>query len=327
MWLDVGKLGLVRNRRPLAEESHELTEDGKIPPGVGVLQNVEGKVPGASGEQGRQADSQGIPWPQFRDHVRVWIEPVACRHDQMPQPDGIAVARGVRSAGTFCAKPAYPRDEGCRAVQELAELHCGWTPRAAATAGHGAAAGFVANPIAAATAAFERKTVRAAKAPSRLLRKGVGGVASAAESDARRRDEGDAGAHRGGAATPQTAPRRRNRLRWLAFCSRCRSSEEHLGRREVSRVASCKRPDTTSASIFQLPARGRACSAGAISVVGDSSARRLIRIGSLADGERRPCPGAGAWIASNFEGFSGRFLRGYALALPWRPIARTAGHW
>src|SRR6476620_5270044 len=25
--------------------------------------------------------------------------------------------------------------------------------------------------------------------------------------------------HRRGAATPQTAPRRRNRLRWLAFCS------------------------------------------------------------------------------------------------------------
>src|SRR6266508_3838086 len=36
-------------------------------------------------------------------------------------------------------------------------------------------------------------------------KKGVGGVASAAGSDARRRDEGDAGAHRGGAATPQTA--------------------------------------------------------------------------------------------------------------------------
>jgi len=40
-----------------------------------------------------------------------------------------------------------------------------------------------------------------------LLKKGVGGVASAAGSDARSRDEGDAGAHRGGAATPQTALR------------------------------------------------------------------------------------------------------------------------
>src|SRR6266540_6778069 len=42
---------------------------------------------------------------------------------------------------------------------------------------------------------------------SRLPKKGVGGVASAAGPDARSRDEGDAGAHRGGAATPQTAPR------------------------------------------------------------------------------------------------------------------------
>ncbi len=46
------------------------------------------------------------------------------------------------------------------------------------------------------------------------------GVASAAGPDARRRDEGDAAVHRGGAATPQTALRRRNRLRWLAFCPR-----------------------------------------------------------------------------------------------------------
>ncbi|HYV42766.1 MAG TPA: hypothetical protein VEO02_13330, partial [Thermoanaerobaculia bacterium] len=55
---------------------------------------------------------------------------------------------------------------------------------------------------------------------SRLLKKGVGGGASAAEPDARSRDEGDAGVHRGGAATPQAAPRRRNRSRCLAFCSR-----------------------------------------------------------------------------------------------------------
>src|SRR6266516_6133463 len=75
--------------------------------------------------------------------------------------------------------------------------------------------------------------------PSRLLKKGVGGVASAAGSDAGRRDEGDAGAHRGGAATPQTAPRRRNRLRWLASCSRRLSSEKPPPRREspASRVA------------------------------------------------------------------------------------------
>jgi hypothetical protein len=74
---------------------------------------------------------------------------------------------------------------------------------------------------------------------SRLLKKGVGGVASAAGLDARSRDEGDAGAHRRGAATPQTAPRRRNRLRWLAFCSR-RFSREKSSLREVflaSRVA------------------------------------------------------------------------------------------
>lgn len=114
---DIGKLGRVWNWRSLAEKSHELTEDGEVPPGVGVLQNVERKVPGGSGKQGRQADPQGIPWPQFRDHVRVWIEPVACRRYQVSQPDGIAVARGVRSAGTFSAKAADPRDEGCRAVQ------------------------------------------------------------------------------------------------------------------------------------------------------------------------------------------------------------------
>src|SRR6266540_1307729 len=60
---------------------------------------------------------------------------------------------------------------------------------------------------------------------------------SAAGSDARRRDEGDAGAHRRGAPTPQTAPRRRNRLRWLVFCSR--SSEKFSLRKDflASRVA------------------------------------------------------------------------------------------
>jgi hypothetical protein len=46
------------------------------------------------------------------------------------------------------------------------------------------------------------------------------GVASAAGPDARHRDEGDASAHRGGTVTQQTASRRRNRLRWLAFCRR-----------------------------------------------------------------------------------------------------------
>src|SRR6266545_2739813 len=53
-----------------------------------------------------------------------------------------------------------------------------------------------------------------------------GGVASAAGSDARSRDEGDAGAHRGGAATPQTAPRRRNPLGRTAFCPRRRKEED-----------------------------------------------------------------------------------------------------
>ena len=70
----------------------------------------------------------------------------------------------------------------------------------------------------------------------------MGGVASAAGSDATRRDEGDAGAHRGGAATPQTAPRRRNRLRWLAFCcdaiqARNILDEESHQRRELQKAS------------------------------------------------------------------------------------------
>ncbi len=93
------------------------------------------------------------------------------------------------------------------------------------------------NPsLGAGTALTQRAHLRRA---SRLLKKGVGGVASAARPDARSRDEGDAGAHRRGAATPQTAPRRRNRLRCLAFCSR-RFSREKSSLREVflaSRVA------------------------------------------------------------------------------------------
>ena len=68
------------------------------------------------------------------------------------------------------------------------------------------------------------------------------GVASAVGSDARSPDEGDAGADPSppsatqdvGAATPQTAPRRRNRLRWLA--------SRH------------NKPATTRAPIIQLPA-------------------------------------------------------------------------
>src|SRR6266508_1067125 len=58
-----------------------------------------------------------------------------------------------------------------------------------------------------------------------------GGVASAAGSDARSRDEGDAGAHRGGAATPQTAPRRRNPLGRTASCSRRRKEKSSRRRR------------------------------------------------------------------------------------------------
>src|SRR5688572_23281920 len=42
------------------------------------------------------------------------------------------------------------------------------------------------------------------------LRIGAGGVASAAGTDARRRDAVDAGVHRRGATTPQMPPRRRN---------------------------------------------------------------------------------------------------------------------
>ena len=93
---------------------------------------------------------------------------------------------------------------------------------------------------------------------SRLLKKGVGGVASAAGLDARRRDVGDAGAHRRGAPTPQTAPRRRNRLRWLAFCSQPVCCDEIPGQVSLPCNMSCKRPDTTPASIFQQPARARA---------------------------------------------------------------------
>src|SRR6266487_3212749 len=69
-----------------------------------------------------------------------------------------------------------------------------------------------------------------------------------------RRDEGDAGAHRRGAPTPQTAPRRRNRLRWLAFCSRLVCRDEISDQVGFPCITDCKRPDTTSASIFQQPA-------------------------------------------------------------------------
>src|SRR6266498_5664269 len=97
---------------------------------------------------------------------------------------------------------------------------------------------------------------------SRLPKKGVGGVASAAGSDARSRDEGDAEAHRGGAATPQTAPRD-FRLRR----SRCdRQPRDFKGppwsmapvlnlSAAVREANACGRqPDTIPASIFQQPA-------------------------------------------------------------------------
>src|SRR6266545_7637496 len=66
------------------------------------------------------------------------------------------------------------------------------------------------------------------KGPSRLLKKGMGGVASAVGSDARRRDEGDAGAHRGGAATAQTAPCCRNRLRSREGVSHARWQDRRM---------------------------------------------------------------------------------------------------
>ena len=100
---------------------------------------------------------------------------------------------------------------------------------------------------------------------SRLPKKGVGGVASAAGPDARSRDEGDAGAHRGGAATPQTAPRdfrlRRSR------CDRQPRDSRGPGRpalvltlsAAIREANACgRKPDTTPASLFRQPARFRA---------------------------------------------------------------------
>ena len=89
---------------------------------------------------------------------------------------------------------------------------------------------------------------------NRLLKKGVGAVASAGGPDAKSRDEGDAGAHRRGATPPQTTRRRRNRLRWLAFCSR-RFSREKPSLREVFLRRELQKPDTTPASIFQQPVK------------------------------------------------------------------------
>src|SRR5258706_7815702 len=81
------------------------------------------------------------------------------------------------------------------------------------------------------------------------------GVASAAGSDARSCDEGEASAHGRGAATPKRPPRRRNRLRWLAFCRRRLDRENYSSQVRSPLTVYCKRPDTTPASIFQLPAR------------------------------------------------------------------------
>src|SRR6266511_747121 len=96
-------------------------------------------------------------------------------------------------------------------------------------------------------------------------KKGVGGVASAAGPDARSRDEGDAGAHRGGAATPQTAPHdfrlRRSR------CDRQPRDSRGPGRpalvltpsAAIREANACgRKPDTTPASLFRQPARFRA---------------------------------------------------------------------
>ncbi|MCA1617488.1 MAG: hypothetical protein LC729_03420 [Acidobacteria bacterium] len=73
--------------------------------------------------------------------------------------------------------------------------------------------------------------------PQVALRGRLGGrVASAAGSDARSRDEGDASVHpapkgrvqtRREAIAAQTALRRRNRLRWLAFSPGCDLSRNH----------------------------------------------------------------------------------------------------
>src|SRR5260370_27525470 len=54
---------------------------------------------------------------------------------------------------------------------------------------------------------------------------------------------------------PQTAPRRRNRLRWLAFCTQGPHNRDVSLQLKSLLVAVCKRPDTTPASIFQQPAR------------------------------------------------------------------------
>src|SRR5215469_10584164 len=79
------------------------------------------------------------------------------------------------------------------------------------------------------------------------------GVASAVGSDPRHRDEGDAGAHRRGAVTPETAPRRRNRLRRQGFCPQRTKlwSTTRSGIKSILLAAvNCKSPDATPAPIF-----------------------------------------------------------------------------
>jgi hypothetical protein len=91
---------------------------------------------------------------------------------------------------------------------------------------------------------------------SRLLKKGVGGVASAAGPDARRRDEGDAGAHRRGAPRLSAAA--------VALRPAAERFQKPPGARPpfltlsaaVREANACGRKlDTTPASIFQQPAK------------------------------------------------------------------------
>src|SRR6202162_2955033 len=109
----------------------------------------------------------------------------------------------------------------------------------------------------------EKNAAHAAAPPGRLLKKGAGVVASAVGPDARRRDEGDAGAHRRGATTPQTVPRD-FRLRRSRCDRQPRDSKGPRGLAPVLTLSAAVREanacgrklDTTPASILQQPATG-----------------------------------------------------------------------
>ena len=108
----------ARNRLAIDEHPHELVEDPADTGEVRIVHDVEGVVLLRSGQERRDADADRVARAELGHDSRHAVPHPAARvqEDQVTQPNRIAVARGIGTAGP--AHDRVARQPGREAGQE-----------------------------------------------------------------------------------------------------------------------------------------------------------------------------------------------------------------